>query len=104
MAPTAISRWRPGAGDADWLDAVDLLCGDVRAHGAEALVVSLGVDAAASDPESPLQVTADGYRQAGARIGALGPAVVVQEGGYDLAAIGGLVVAALDGLRSGGPA
>ena len=91
----------PGAGDSDWLDAVDLLCRDVRKHGAEALVVSLGVDAAASDPESPLQVTTDGYRQAGARIGALGPAVVVQEGGYDLAAIGGLVVAALDGLRSG---
>jgi acetoin utilization deacetylase AcuC-like enzyme len=91
----------PGAGDADWLAAVDALCRDVRAHGADAVVVSLGVDAAASDPESPLQVTADGYRQAGARVGALGPSVVVQEGGYDLSAIGPLVVAALTGLRSG---
>ena len=88
----------PGTGDADWLAAVDVLCGDVRAHGAEAVVVSLGLDAAASDPESPLQVSADGYRQATARIGELGPAVVVQEGGYDLGAIGGLLVAALAGL------
>ena len=90
----------PGTGDAEWLAAVDLLCEDVRAHGSDALVVSLGVDAAASDPESPLEISAGGYRQAGALVGELGPAVVVQEGGYDLDAIGPLVVAALEGLRS----
>ncbi len=90
----------PGTTDSDWLAAVDVLCADVRAHGADALVVSLGLDAAASDPESPLRVSADGYRQAAKRIGGLGPAVVVQEGGYDLAAIGELVVAALSGLRA----
>ena len=38
--------------------------------GCDALVVSLGVDAAADDPESPLQVTADGYREAGRLLGA----------------------------------
>jgi acetoin utilization deacetylase AcuC-like enzyme len=91
----------PGTGDPGWLAAVDALCDDVRAHGAELLVVSLGLDAAASDPESPLEVSAEGYRQAGARVGSLAPAVVVQEGGYDLSSIGPLVVAALDGLRSG---
>ena len=48
-------------------------------------MVSLGVDAAADDPESPLRVTPDGYREAGAILGALGlPTVVVQEGGYHL--------------------
>jgi acetoin utilization deacetylase AcuC-like enzyme len=88
----------PGAGDSDWLAAVDILCADVRDHGAEALVLSLGLDAAASDPESPLQVTADAYREATERIRELGPVVVVQEGGYDLAAVGRLVVAALAGL------
>ena len=31
---------------------------------AQALVVALGVDAAGGDPESPLDVTADGYRAA----------------------------------------
>ena len=52
-------------------------------------MVALGVDAAAADPESPLQVTADGYREAGRILGALGlPTVVVQEGGYDLGTIG----------------
>ncbi|MGH2859168.1 MAG: histone deacetylase family protein, partial [Solirubrobacteraceae bacterium] len=88
----------PGTGDGDWLRAVDLLCDDVRAFGAEAVVVSLGVDAAASDPESPLTVSAPGYREAGERLGALGPAVVVQEGGYDLATLGELTVAALGGM------
>jgi acetoin utilization deacetylase AcuC-like enzyme len=91
----------PGSGDAAWLAAVDVLCGEVRAHGPDAIVVSLGLDAAASDPESPLHVSADGYRQATTRIGALGPTVVVQEGGYDLAVLGTLAVAALAGLRPG---
>ena len=65
---------------------------------ADALVVSLGVDAAADDPESPLQVTAEGYAAAGRLLGSLGlPAVLVQEGGYHLDTIGGLVSAYLDG-------
>ncbi len=88
-------------GDDGWLAAVASLCADVRSFGADAIVVSLGVDAAAADPESPLQVSASGYLQAGALIGALGPVVAVQEGGYDLPSLGGLVVAALTGLRAG---
>ena len=68
------------------------------ASGADALVVSLGVDAAADDPESPLQVTADGYAAAGRLLGSLGlPTVAVQEGGYHLDTVGGLVAAYLDG-------
>jgi acetoin utilization deacetylase AcuC-like enzyme len=89
---------RPGSGDAEWLAAVDMLCDDVRARGAEALVVSLGLDAAASDPESPLQVSVDGYRRAAEKVSRLGPTVVVQEGGYDLSTIGQLAVAALAGM------
>jgi acetoin utilization deacetylase AcuC-like enzyme len=69
-------------------------------RGVDSIVVSLGVDAAAADPESPLQVSAEGYRRAGELIGALGPVVAIQEGGYDLASLGDLVVAALAGLRS----
>jgi len=91
----------PGTGDDAWLYAVDVLCADVRAHDADAVVVSLGVDAAAVDPESPLRVSAAGYRRAGEKIGALGPAVVVQEGGYDLGSLGELVVAALAGIQTG---
>jgi acetoin utilization deacetylase AcuC-like enzyme len=85
-----------GTGDDAWLESVSELA--AYAADADALVVSLGVDAAADDPESPLQVTADGYAAAGRLLGSLGfPAVLVQEGGYHLDTIGGLVAAYLDG-------
>jgi acetoin utilization deacetylase AcuC-like enzyme len=91
----------PGTGDAGWLEAVRSLA--EYAAGAQALVVSLGVDAAADDPESPLRVTADGYATAGRLLGSLGvPAVVVQEGGYHLDTLGGLVAAYLDGHEHAG--
>ena len=74
----------PGSGDEPWVAAVQELAGWAAAA-RRALVVALGVDAAAGDPESPLEVTADGFRAAGRALGALGlPTVVVQEGGYDL--------------------
>jgi acetoin utilization deacetylase AcuC-like enzyme len=88
----------PGTGDDGWLAAIELLVNEIRDRGADAVVVSLGVDAAAADPESPLQVSADGYRRAGDLIGALAPVVAIQEGGYDLPTLGGLVAATLEGL------
>jgi acetoin utilization deacetylase AcuC-like enzyme len=89
----------PGADDSAWLPAVAEVAQAARDHGIEALVLALGVDAAAGDPESPLRVTPAGFRQAGSIIASQGlPCVVVQEGGYDLAAIGGLVLATLEGL------
>jgi acetoin utilization deacetylase AcuC-like enzyme len=90
----------PGTGDDEWLAAV----AEAAAHasGARALVVSLGVDAAAGDPESPLRVSAAGYHEAGRRLGALGlPTVLVQEGGYDLPTLGGLVLETLLGFEHG---
>jgi len=90
----------PGAGDDEWLAAV----AEAAAHaaGARGLVVSLGVDAAAGDPESPLRVSEAGYREAGRILGALGrPTVLVQEGGYDLGTIGPLVRETLAGLEFG---
>jgi len=81
---------------------VDELAAWVKGRGAQALVVALGVDAGAGDPESPLEVSASGYRAAGRALGALGlPTVVVQEGGYGLATIGGLVRETLEGLEEG---
>jgi acetoin utilization deacetylase AcuC-like enzyme len=89
----------PGTGDDGWLAAVAEAA--AFADGARSLVVALGVDAAAADPESPLVVTKAGYHEAGRILGRLGlPTVVVQEGGYDLATIGSLVVAALEGLET----
>ena len=93
----------PGSGDGPWLEAVRELAAWAADGGARALVVALGVDAAGGDPESPLAVSAEGYRAAGAALGGLGlPTVVVQEGGYDLEAIGPLVLAALSGLEGPG--
>jgi acetoin utilization deacetylase AcuC-like enzyme len=90
----------PGAGDEEWLAAVTDLAGWVG--GADALVVALGVDAAVDDPTSPLRVTEKGFRAGGRLLGSLGlPTVVVQEGGYDLATIGRLVLATLEGLNEG---
>jgi acetoin utilization deacetylase AcuC-like enzyme len=92
----------PGSGDDDWLAAVDLLVEAARGQRSEALVVPLGVDAAAGDPEAPLAVTPTAFREAGRRLGALGlPTVLVQEGGYDLESIGPLVRELLQGVEEG---
>ena len=88
----------PGTGDERWVDAVRELARWVTDAGCTALVVSLGVDAAVDDDASPLEVTDDGYRRAGALLGATGlPTVAVQEGGYHLQTLGSLVKAYLDG-------
>jgi acetoin utilization deacetylase AcuC-like enzyme len=82
----------PETGDGPWLAAVASLAEAVMRHGSTALVVSLGVDAAAQDPESPLRVSLDGYRHAGEILHGLGlPTVMVQEGGYHLDSLGVLV-------------
>jgi acetoin utilization deacetylase AcuC-like enzyme len=89
----------PGSPDIAWLAAVQRAA--EFAAQAKALVVALGVDAAAGDPESPLEVSSAGYREAGRILGDLRlPTVVVQEGGYDLAAIGPLVGETLAGLAT----
>jgi acetoin utilization deacetylase AcuC-like enzyme len=91
----------PGTGDRGWLAAVAALCAEAAARRPDAVVLSLGLDAAAADPESPLEVTAGAYREAAAEIAALAPTVVIQEGGYDLATLGQLAVAALTGAAAG---
>ncbi|MFT3871686.1 MAG: histone deacetylase family protein [Nocardioides sp.] len=88
-----------GTEDDHWLTAVAELVDWTGSGGCTAIVVSLGVDAAVDDPESPLRISHDGYRGAGALIGAAGlPVVAVQEGGYHLPTLGTLVEAFLGGL------
>jgi acetoin utilization deacetylase AcuC-like enzyme len=92
----------PGSGDEPWVASVRELAGWAAGRGARALVVALGVDAAAGDPESPLAVTPAGFRAAGRALGGLGlPTVLIQEGGYDLDAIGKLVCEVLLGIEEG---
>ncbi|MEJ7630515.1 MAG: hypothetical protein WKF54_13065 [Nocardioidaceae bacterium] len=87
----------PGSGDREFLDGVRTLADSAQRHGSTALVVSLGLDAAADDPESPLEVTLAGYGRAGGLLlrDLDLPTVVVQEGGYHLPTLGDLVAAFL---------
>jgi acetoin utilization deacetylase AcuC-like enzyme len=95
----------PGAGDDPWLDGLRRLLAAVADHGSDALVVSLGVDAAAIDPAAPLEVTGAGFRAAGASLaGPALPTVFVQEGGYVVDRLAALVDEVLRGFEeaSGG--
>ena len=91
----------PGTDDDDWVLAVNDLVEEARRFGPDALIVSLGVDAADVDPESPLKVTERGFARAGRALGTLDvPTVFVQEGGYDLEHLGVLVTAVLLGFEA----
>jgi acetoin utilization deacetylase AcuC-like enzyme len=91
---------QPGSGDAEFLDALDDGFGAIRAHGSEALVISVGFDAHERDPLSVLKVTNDGYRRIGDAIAALKiPTVIVQEGGYNLDQLGANLIAFLGGFN-----
>src|SRR3954467_5092069 len=92
----------PGTTDGAWVEAVEHIVQWALDERASAFVVALGVDAARADPESPLDVSGAGFRAAGRAIGAAGLRVgAVQEGGYDLETIGGLVADALMGIEEG---
>jgi acetoin utilization deacetylase AcuC-like enzyme len=81
-----------GSGDAEWLAAIASGLDAIRAFGAEALVVSLGFDASEHEPLGFLRVTEDGFARAAAAISAARlPAALIQEGGYNVEVIGGLL-------------
>lgn len=91
-----------GSGDEEWLEAIGSQLDWIHAGRVGYLIVALGLDAAAGDPEGPFEVSADGYRQAGRLIGLSGlPTVFIQEGGYDLETLGELVVTTLAGFEEG---
>ncbi len=78
----------PGADGEAFIDANQRLALAVQAHGAEALVLSAGWDAHKDDPLSKLNVTSDAFSRIGEIWGKLDlPTLVVQEGGYSLAAV-----------------
>ena len=81
-----------GLGDAEWLAAIEAGLRAIAAFRADALVVSLGFDASEHEPLGFLRVTADGFARAGAMISAARlPAAIIQEGGYNVEVIGGLL-------------
>ncbi|WP_295807389.1 histone deacetylase family protein [uncultured Nitratireductor sp.] len=55
----------------------------ITAFGAEALVISLGLDMAADDPLSEVELSGEGFATMAREIAALGlPTALIQEGGY----------------------
>ncbi|MCK8786330.1 histone deacetylase family protein [Roseomonas sp. NAR14] len=81
-----------GSDDAAWLGAVEAGLARIDAFGPDALVIALGFDASEHEPLAALKVTAEGFERAGAAIAARRlPTVLVQEGGYAVEVIGGLL-------------
>ncbi|RVT95685.1 histone deacetylase family protein [Rhodovarius crocodyli] len=88
------------SGDEAYLAALETACRRIAAYGAEALVVSLGVDGHEDDPTEGLAITHDGFRRIMARLAALNlPSVLVQEGGYNIDTIARCVGSALRGFE-----
>jgi acetoin utilization deacetylase AcuC-like enzyme len=78
-----------GTGYDEWSDALEVALAAIARLGAQALVVSLGVDTFAGDPISGFKLQSDDYLRMGERIaGAKLPTVLVFEGGYAVQEVG----------------
>ncbi len=87
------------ADDDAYTAALSDACEKVAAFRPDLLIVSLGVDTFITDPISDLAVTTEGMGRCGAIVRQLGlPTVVLQEGGYDVNALGANVQSWLVGL------
>ncbi len=92
--PLAAGTENPG-----YVAAIETGLDAIRKFGATVLIISLGFDAHAGDPTANLAVTAEGFREIGARIGSFGlPTLLVQEGGYIVEKLGDNLTAFLDGF------
>ena len=87
-----------GCDDNKFLDTLTHAVDVVDRFEPDLVVVSLGVDTYGGDPLGDLAVTDDAYHPAGLAVAAIDrPLVVVQEGGYAVGAMGGLVRSFLRG-------
>jgi acetoin utilization deacetylase AcuC-like enzyme len=78
-----------GSDYARWSQALELALEAIAEYGAQALVLSLGVDTFAGDPISGFALQSDDYLRMGERIAQAGlPTALVFEGGYAVEAVG----------------
>lgn len=99
---TANYPMRPGTSYGEWSTALDDAIARIRKFGAEALVVSLGVDAFKEDPISFFKLDSADFTDCGRRIAKLDlPTVFVMEGGYAIEAVGINTVNVLEGFLDG---
>lgn len=91
----------PGTNYATWAKAMDHALQKFSEFGAEALVVSLGVDAYEKDPISFFKLTTEDFTRYGERLGkARLPTVFCMEGGYGVQEIGQNVANVLSGFET----
>jgi acetoin utilization deacetylase AcuC-like enzyme len=77
------------AEDDEYVSRLAGVCEQIASFGPSMVIVSLGVDTYWNDPISDLALTTDGYRRCGEVVKQLGlPTLILQEGGYDIEAIG----------------
>ena len=89
-----------GTGFESWSKALESGLGAVAAHGADALVVALGLDTFEGDPISGFHLRSDDYLRIGERLRQAGlPTVFTFEGGYAVAEVGINAVNLLQGFE-----
>ena len=92
-----------GSSFAVWRAALAEALRGIARHGAQALVVSLGLDTFADDPIAGFGLRSPDYLQLGADLAAAGlPTVLVFEGGYAVAQLGVNTVNVLEGFAQQG--
>ena len=85
-----------------WFAAFDSAAATLARFGAEALVVSLGLDTFAGDPISGFRLQSDDYLRLGGALARLDlPAVLILEGGYATAELGINAANVIDGIANG---
>ena len=90
-----------GSSAARWFGALDVACERIARYGADALVVSLGLDTFAGDPISTFKLQGDDFSRLGSRLQALGlPTAFILEGGYAAAELGDNAAAVIEGFES----
>lgn len=89
-----------GTSAATWFEALENACGRIADYGADALVVSLGLDTFEGDPISRFSLASSDFSRLGERLARLGlPAVFVLEGGYAAAELGANAAHVVDGFE-----
>jgi acetoin utilization deacetylase AcuC-like enzyme len=90
-----------GTDYATWAQALEAALAGIARFGADALVVSLGMDTFEGDPISGFKLTTQDYLRLGERLARAGlPTVFVFEGGYAVDAVGVNAVNVLQGFTS----
>mgnify|MGYP002720429383 FL=1 len=84
-----------------WAQALDTALAAIQSFGADALVLSLGMDTFEGDPISGFTLKSDDYLRVGERLAQAGlPTAFIFEGGYAVAEVGVNAVNVLQGFTA----